>query len=155
MEIQLWWIGKTAFNYLDEGINMYVNRLKHYCRFSIQEFKGSKGIKNPMQIKIMEESEIKSKIQSNDFIIVLDERGTQMNSIQFSTYIEKHMTDGIGKLVFIIGGAYGFSDEFKQMAKSSISLSPMTMSHQLIRLVFVEQLYRAFTILKKIPYHNE
>lgn len=155
MEFQLWWTGKTAFSYLEEGIKDYQHRIEKYCRFSIHEFKGTKGIKSPEIIKEAEEREILKKIKTSDYLILLDEKGKTFNSQQFASHVQKLQTTPASKIIFVIGGAFGFSEEMKNKANLIISFSHFTFSHLLIRLIFVEQLYRAFTIIHNQPYHND
>ena len=156
MKIELWVIGKTDFDYLKQGIVLYEKRLKHYVPFEIVVLN---DVKNPPlsieALKMKEGELILSKIQKDDFLILLDENGTQWRSVDFANFIEKKQGDSVKRLVFQIGGAYGFSEAVYQRANLKMSLSKMTFSHQMIRLFFVEQLYRAFTIVKGEKYHNE
>ena len=156
MKIELWVIGKTDFDYLKQGIVLYEKRLKHYVPFEIVVLN---DVKNPPlsieALKMKEGELILSKIQKDDFLILLDENGTQWSSVDFANFMEKKQGDSMKRLVFQIGGAYGFSEAVYQRANLKMSLSKMTFSHQMIRLFFVEQLYRAFTILKGEKYHNE
>jgi 23S rRNA (pseudouridine1915-N3)-methyltransferase len=156
MKIELWVIGKTDFDYLKQGIVLYEKRLKHYVPYEMVVLN---DVKNPPlsieALKIKEGEVILSKIQKDDFLILLDENGVQWTSVDFSHFIEKKQVDSVKRLVFQIGGAYGFSEAVYQRANMKMSLSKMTFSHQMIRLFFVEQLYRAFTIVKGEKYHNE
>lgn len=156
MKIELWVIGKTAFKYLDEGISVYEKRLKHYTSFDLVVIP---DIKNPpLSIEALKTKEgelILNKLTKDDFFILLDENGKQNTSIDFSKFIEQQQMNATKRIVFQIGGAYGFSDAVYARANQKLSLSKMTFSHQMIRLFFVEQLYRAFTILKGEKYHNE
>lgn len=156
MKIELWVIGKTAFKYLDEGIAVYEKRLKHYTSFDLVVIP---DIKNPpLSIEALKTKEgelILNKLTKDDFFILLDENGKQNTSIDFSKFIEQQQMNATKRIVFQIGGAYGFSDAVYARANQKLSLSKMTFSHQMIRLFFVEQLYRAFTILKGEKYHNE
>jgi 23S rRNA (pseudouridine1915-N3)-methyltransferase len=156
MKIELWVIGKTAFKYLDEGIAIYEKRLKHYVHFDLVVLP---DIKNPPlsteALKIKEGELILNKLQKDDLLILLDENGKHLTSIDFSKFIENQQMNATKRLIFQIGGAYGFSDAVYARANQKMSLSKMTFSHQMIRLFFVEQLYRAFTILKGEKYHNE
>ncbi|NOT36058.1 MAG: 23S rRNA (pseudouridine(1915)-N(3))-methyltransferase RlmH [Saprospiraceae bacterium] len=155
MEFQLWWTGKTAFKYLEDGIHDYKSRVGKMCRFTIHEFKGTKSIKNPELIMEMEENDMYKKLQKNDYVILLDEKGKKFTSQNFATEISRLQTLSNPRVTFVIGGAYGFSEKFKKNANYLLSFSDFTMSHQLIRLVFMEQLYRAFTIINNKPYHND
>jgi 23S rRNA (pseudouridine1915-N3)-methyltransferase len=156
MKIEFWCVGKTAFGYLDEGIALYQKRLKHYTNFEsliINDVKNAKTLTQE-QIKTQEGLFITQKIQNDDFLVLLDERGKTFSSEQFATYIEKIQIQSPRRMVFLIGGAYGFSPAIYERANAQISLSAMTFSHQMVRLFFVEQLYRAFTILNNEPYHH-
>jgi 23S rRNA (pseudouridine1915-N3)-methyltransferase len=157
MKIQLIVIGKTDESYLQNGINLYLQRLKHYIPFEITVISGLKNAKSltPEQIMCKEAALLLKQIQNHDFVILLDERGRKFNSLEFSDFIEKKIQQNVKSLAFIVGGAYGFSKEIAEKANMKLSFSDMTFSHQMIRLFFVEQLYRAFTILRNEPYHNE
>jgi 23S rRNA (pseudouridine1915-N3)-methyltransferase len=157
MKIKLIVIGKTDESYLKEGIQIYENRLKHYISFDsivIPALKNTKGL-TVVQQKEKEAELILKNCTGKDYVILLDERGKQYNSIEFSGFLEKSMVNGITGISFIIGGPYGVSEAVSRRANSVISFSRMTFSHQMIRLFFVEQLYRAMTILKKESYHHE
>ncbi|WP_113664121.1 23S rRNA (pseudouridine(1915)-N(3))-methyltransferase RlmH [Pedobacter nanyangensis] len=157
MKISLIAIGKTEDKYLVEGIGKYLGRLKHYINFSftaIPDIKNSKNLSEAQQ-KSKEAELILKQLTNSDVVVLLDEKGKKYSSMQFSQYINKQMVGSVQNLVFIIGGPYGFDESIYQRSNSSISLSDMTFSHQMVRLFFVEQLYRAFTILKNEPYHHE
>lgn len=157
MKITLLTVGKTEDKYLKEGIDIYLKRLKHYIPFQIlelPELKNTKSLSREQQ-KIKEAELIFKNIQSTDHIILLDEKGKELTSKSFSVYLNKKMVGGQQHLVFIIGGPYGFGEEVYQRCNDKLSLSQMTFSHQMIRLFFTEQLYRAYTILKGEPYHHE
>lgn len=156
MTIKLLAIGKTDSKPLQQMIAEYENRLKHYIRFeldSIPDLKNTKNLSEAQQKK-KEGELILKKLNPTDIMILLDENGKQYSSIDFSEYLQKKMNSGIKQLVLVIGGPYGFSDSVNQMAQGKISLSKMTFSHQMVRLFVVEQLYRAFTILRNEPYHH-
>jgi len=156
MTIKLIAIGKTDNKQLLSLIADYQKRLGFYIKFSldiIPDIKNSKNLSEDLQ-KQKESELILKKINPTDTLVLLDEQGKQFNSIEFSNYLQKHMNSGIKQLVFVIGGPYGFSDEIYAKAKGKISLSKMTFSHQMIRLFFIEQLYRGFTILRNEPYHH-
>lgn len=157
MKIKLLAIGKTDDKNLQTLIETYQNRLKHYIRFDIEIIPDIKNAKNlsESQQKDKEGELILKKLTSTDTLILLDEKGTEFRSIEFSRYLQKKMNSGIKQLVFAIGGPYGFSSSVYKKSAGKISLSKMTFSHQMIRLFVVEQLYRAFTILKNEPYHHE
>ena len=157
MKIKLIAIGKTDDKNLQTLIDVYQNRLKHYVNFQLEIIPDIKNAKNLSQIqqKEKEGSLILNKLNATDELILLDEKGKELRSIEFSKYFQKKMLSGIKQLVFVIGGPYGFSDDVYKKAKGKISLSKMTFSHQMIRLFIIEQIYRAFTILKNEPYHHE
>ena len=157
MKISLFVIGKTDSAYLKEGIEEYCKRLKHYVPFDLITVPNLKQTKNlPVEVQKKKEGEIiLGKINKGATIILLDEKGKTMNSRDFSGFIEQRTITGTKELVFVIGGAFGFSDELYGIAAGKISLSKMTFSHQMVRLLFLEQLYRAFTIIKGEPYHND
>jgi 23S rRNA (pseudouridine1915-N3)-methyltransferase len=157
MKISLIAVGKTEDKYLIEGIEKYLNRLKHYIGFSlniIPELKNTKNLTEAQQ-KGKEAELILKQLNNSDVLVLLDEKGKKYTSVQFSQYINKQMIGSVQNLVFVIGGPYGFDESIYKRANSSVSLSEMTFSHQMVRLFFVEQLYRAFTILKNEPYHHE
>ena len=158
MKIRFLLLGKTNTSYLQEGIEMYVKRIQKYNRLEIQILSGLKKSKylSPQQIKEAEGEQFLQQFQTGDFIVLLDEKGKSYNSLQFAGELQTlFMQQSYKQLTFVCGGAYGFSDAVYKRANKKLSLSKMTFSHQLIRLVFLEQLYRAFTILKNEPYHNE
>jgi 23S rRNA (pseudouridine1915-N3)-methyltransferase len=157
MKAELWFIGKTAFSYLDEGMAIYEKRLGHYLTFAAQLIPDIKnaGSLNPEQVKQKEGEAVFSKLKKDDFLVLLDERGKHLTSVEFSVFMEQRMQMGSRRLVFLIGGAWGFSEELYQRADYQLSLSKMTFSHQMVRLFFLEQLYRAMTILRGENYHNE
>ena len=157
MKIELWTVGKTSFSYLNEGISIYEKRLKHYVSFNIQIIPDIKQRKNLTfeQIKLKEGQAILKKLQKDDYLILLDEKGKNLTSMQFSKTIDKLMQQSYKRVIFLIGGAYGFSEIIYNRSQRKISLSSMTFSHQMVRLFFIEQLYRAMTILKNEPYHHE
>jgi 23S rRNA (pseudouridine1915-N3)-methyltransferase len=157
MKIKLLAIGKTDDKNLQTLIETYQKRLKHYINFELEIIPDIKNVKNlsESQQKEKEGELILKKLTSTDALILLDEKGKEFRSINFSTYLQKKMNSGIKQLVFVIGGPYGFSDSIYKKSADKISLSKMTFSHQMIRLFVVEQIYRAFTILKNEPYHHE
>ena len=156
MKITLIAIGKTEEKYLIEGIEKYLNRLKHYINFNLLIIPDVKNTKNltEAQQKSKEAEAIHKQIGSSDVIVLMDEKGKKFSSVSFANLLNKQMIGRIHHLVFIIGGPYGFDETIYKRANSMMSLSDMTFSHQMVRLFFVEQLYRAFTILKKEPYHH-
>ena len=156
MTIKLVCIGKTDKKELETLIKIYSDRLQHYIKYEFEIIPDLKKTKNldENQQKTKEGELILSGLQNSDFVVLLDENGKQYNSESFSEYIQKRMNTGLKRLIFVIGGPYGFSDAVYSRANSKISLSKMTFSHQMVRLFFTEQLYRAFTILKNEPYHH-
>ncbi|MCF7561641.1 23S rRNA (pseudouridine(1915)-N(3))-methyltransferase RlmH [Sabulilitoribacter multivorans] len=156
MTIKLLAIGKTDDKRLTSLIDDYIKRLNFYINFSLEiipDLKNTKHLSEAQQ-KQKEGELILNKLNNTDVLVLLDENGKQLDSIGFSAYLQKHMNSGIKQLVFVIGGPYGFSDEVYKKANGKLSLSKMTFSHQMIRLFFIEQLYRGFTILKNEPYHH-
>lgn len=156
MKIQLLLIGKTGFPFVKEGMDEYSKRIKRYTEFNVQTIPDLKGTKSWSidQLKEEEGKRILKSINTRDFVILLDERGEDPDSFEFARFMEKQMLASVKSIVFVIGGAYGFSDEVYSRGNSLLSLSRMTFSHQVIRMVFMEQLYRAFTILRGEPYHH-
>lgn len=157
MKIALIVIGKTDAGYFVEAINEYKNRLVHYIPFEMVVIPDIKNAKNlsESQLKEKEGELILKTLQAGDYLVLLDEKGKEFTSMQFSAYIEKKMHTVPKRLVFVVGGPYGFSEAVYKAAGEKISLSKMTFSHQMIRLIFVEQIYRAMTILNNEPYHHE
>lgn len=157
MKIELWYIGKTAFPFIKEGIDEFSKRIGRYNSFSercIPDVKSGKKVP-PAKIKKAEADKILNQLKSDDLLVLLDEKGKTYRSIQFANQLSKWMMLSKKRIIFLIGGAWGFDQEVYDRADYKLSLSEMTFSHQLIRLIFVEQLYRAFTILKNEKYHNE
>ena len=157
MNILLLAVGKTDDHALSQLIEVYESRLKHYVNFEfeiIPDLKKTKSLSTDQQ-KEKEGALILSRINTSDFVILLDERGREFSSKKFATYIQKRMNTGLKRLVFVIGGPYGFSQDVYTQSHSKLALSQMTFSHQMVRLFFIEQLYRAFTILRNEPYHHQ
>lgn len=157
MKIKLIVIGKTDKRYLQDGLTIFNKRVIHYIPYEFQvlpDIKNSKNLSESLQ-KEKEGELLLTQLNPGDELILLDERGSEFSSPEFARFLEKKMLGGTKTLVFVIGGPYGFSQKIYDAAKSKISLSKMTFSHQLIRLIFAEQLYRALTILKGEPYHHE
>lgn len=157
MKISLFVVGKTNHNYLSPGIDDYTRRISFYCPFNIQYIADAKNTKNlsQEQQKTAEGQNILAAIDKSDYVVLLDEHGKEFKSLEFSAYIAKKMQTVPRRLIFIVGGPYGFSEAVYLRANEKISLSKMTFPHDLIRLVFTEQLYRAFTIMHNEPYHHE
>lgn len=157
MKIKLLAIGKTDDKNLNTLIENYQNRLKHYIKFELHLIPDIKNVKNlsEKQQKEKEGELILKQLQPTDQLVLLDEKGKEYRSIEFSQLLQKKMNSGIKQLVFVIGGPYGFSQDVYKKTQGKISFSKMTFSHQMIRLFMVEQLYRGFTILKNESYHHE
>jgi len=155
MNIKLVVIGETNNKNLKVLTDQYIDKLKHYIKFDLIIIKDHKK-KLPESIQIKKEGEkILSILKINEFIILLDENGEHKSSVAFSKFIQKKLNSGIKTITFIIGGPYGFSSEIKSISNYELSLSKMTFSHEMIRMFFTEQLYRAFSILKNEPYHHQ
>lgn len=157
MKILIIAVGKTVSGYLQAGENEYSNRLKHYADFEytiIPSLKNSKSL-NEEQQKSEEGKLILGKIVAGDFCVLLDENGQLNSSEQFAKFIDSKAQTSVKRLVFVIGGPYGFSKPVYDRSDYKLSLSPMTFSHQMVRMIFLEQLYRALTILKNEPYHHK
>lgn len=157
MKAELWVIGNTSFPYLKEGTTIYEKRLKHYLPFEYSVIPDVKNAKNRSkeQLKTKEGELILKKLDKGDWLILLDEGGKEFSSVKFAKYMENLLQLSHKRLIFVIGGAYGFSSEVYQRSNAKISLSKMTFSHQMVRLFVLEQLYRAMTILRNQPYHHE
>jgi len=157
MNIKLIVVSKTDVPYLQTGIDEYVGRLKHYCDFELVTIPALKnmGKASPEEVKEREGQLILKQVEKSDMVVLLDEHGKEYGSVEFSEYLQKQMNAGIRTLSFVVGGAFGFSPAVYAAAQHKISLSKMTFNHQMVRLFFVEQLYRAFTILRHEKYHNE
>lgn len=157
MTIKLLAIGKTDSKALQSLIAEYEKRLQHYIKFEFEVIPDIKKHKNISETEIKEkEGElILSKLKPTDELVLLDENGKSLNSVAFSQYLQKKMNSGLKQLVFVIGGAYGFSESVYKISNEKLSLSKMTFSHQMVRLFMIEQLYRGFTILRNEPYHHQ
>ena len=156
MKILLLVIGKTDEDYLITGIKKYVGRLGHYVSFEMKEIPDIRNRKtlSEDQQKKAESFLLLQQLQPGDHVVLLDENGHSFTSVAFAENLEKLMASGAKRIVFVIGGPYGFAQEVYDKANAKMALSAMTFSHQMVRLIFVEQLYRAFTILKGEPYHH-
>lgn len=157
MKILFLMIGKTVDKRLTTLIDEYAERVKHYMPFDMEvipELKNTKALSAEQQ-KEKEGELLQKQLRDGDYIVLLDEGGKELRSIEFAVYLEKKQSQVAKRLVFVVGGPYGFSPTLYKLAKEKISLSKMTFSHQMIRLFFVEQLYRAMTILRGEPYHHE
>lgn len=156
MRLCLLLLGKTTDSFVKEGILSYQKRIEHYVPFEIKVLSDIKNTRNmPMAEQMKKEGELLlNSFKEDDEIILLDEKGKERNSIDFAKYLNEKMLYSNKRMVFVVGGPYGFSKEVYQKAHGKISLSAMTFSHQLVRVVFLEQLYRAMTIIKGEPYHH-
>ena len=157
MNIELIVVGKTDMKEVEALVSMYTKRLNHYIKFAITTLADVRNTKNlsAAEQKRLEGEAILRLVTDSDHLMLLDEHGLELRSIEFADLLQKRMSAGTKRLVFVIGGPYGFSDAVYQRANSKLSLSRMTFSHQIVRAIFTEQLYRAFTILKNEPYHHE
>ncbi|CDN33048.1 LSU m3Psi1915 methyltransferase RlmH [Mucinivorans hirudinis] len=156
MVIELIVVGKTTARYLEEGIDEYLARLKHYTKFTytvIPELKNAKSLREN-QIKEAEGELILAKIATSDRLVLLDDKGMKPTSEKMAEWLQEAMNRATRKMVFAVGGAYGFSERVYDRADEKLSLSPLTFSHQMVRLIFLEQVYRSFTILSNEPYHH-
>ena len=157
MNCELIVVGKTDMKEVEALVAMYVKRLNHYVRFAITtiaDIRNTKKLSEAEQ-KRLEGEAILRLLNESDHVTLLDEHGAELRSIEFAELVQRRMSSGVKRLVFVIGGPYGFSEALYQRANSKLSLSKMTFSHQIVRAIFAEQLYRAFTILKNEPYHHE
>lgn len=157
MNIELIVVGKTDMREVEALVTMYSQRLNHYVRFAITTIADVRNTKklSEAEQKRLEGEAILKLISDSDHLTLLDEHGAEYRSIEFANILQRRMLSGTKRLVFVIGGPYGFTDAVYQRANSKISLSKMTFSHQIVRAIFTEQLYRAFTILRNEPYHHE
>lgn len=156
MNVKLLVVSKTDVPFVQEGIDVYLKRLKHYVNFEIDvvpALKDSKGL-SPDEVKQREGVLLLKRMEHCDRVVLLDEHGTEHTSVEFAQYLQKQMNGGVRNLTFVVGGAFGFSPAVYQAAYDKMSMSRMTFNHQMVRMFFVEQLYRAFTIMKGEPYHN-
>ncbi len=156
MQVILLLNGKTDQSFVSEGFEMYETRIKRYVKFSTTVIPALKNTKNiPIDLqKKMEAEAMFSHLNPSDYVVLLDEKGSRYTSEKFADFLQKQMSSGIKRLVFIVGGPYGFSETMVQRANAKLALSEMTFSHQIVRVIFAEQLYRGFAILNHEPYHN-
>lgn len=157
MQIELIVVGKTDSKEVAALVEMYLKRVNHYCRFAIttlQDIRNTKNLSAAQQNR-SEGERILALLNESDYVVLLDERGEELRSMEFAQWMRKRMASGLKRLVFVIGGPYGFSEEVYARANAKLSLSKMTFSHQIVRAIFAEQIYRAFTILNNEPYHHE
>ncbi len=154
MKVEFWYIGKTNEKYLIQGMSIFEKRLSHYCKFKSICLKDVKPGQNSNETKLREFDLINSKLTTSDYLILLDEIGEMHSSEKFSKVIEKLQLNASKRVIFLVAGAFGAHELLQKRANKLLSLSKMTFSHQMIRLFFLEQLYRAFTIIRNEKYHN-
>lgn len=157
MNIDLVVVGKTDSREVDALVEMYAKRINFYAKFSIvylPDIKNTRKLSQSQQ-RTAEGEAILRQVGDGDYLLLLDEHGDELRSIEFAAWMQKRMAGGLRRLVFVIGGPYGFSDAVYSRADGKLSLSRMTFSHQIVRAIFTEQLYRAFTIIRNEPYHHE
>ncbi|HEX5003421.1 MAG TPA: 23S rRNA (pseudouridine(1915)-N(3))-methyltransferase RlmH [Bacteroidia bacterium] len=156
MKIKLIVIGKTSEPYLREGIEVYLRRLIRYCDFELEVLPDvrNKAVLPVEKLKTAEAQLVLKKLEGTDYVVLLDDKGKQFKSEGLAEFVTKRLASGRGRLVFVVGGAFGFDNGLYERADIKLSLSMMTFSHQMVRLIFLEQLYRAFTIIKNEPYHH-
>lgn len=156
MKVLFWAIGKTNEKYLETGIDIYTKRLAHYLPFEMEILPDIRRAKylSEEQLKEKEGAYLLGRLKNDDLLILLDEKGEMFTSVGFASYLDRRLQSPYRRLIFQVGGAFGFSDAVYQRANARLALSKMTFSHQMVRLFFLEQLYRAMTILKNEPYHN-
>ncbi|MBE6203526.1 MAG: 23S rRNA (pseudouridine(1915)-N(3))-methyltransferase RlmH [Rikenellaceae bacterium] len=157
MNIELIVVGKTDMKEVEALVAMYTKRLSHYVKFAITTIADVRNTKklSEAEQKRLEGEQILRLIAESDSVVLLDEHGAELRSVEFAELLQRRMSAGTKRLIFVIGGPYGFSEAVYQRANSKLSLSKMTFSHQIVRAIFTEQLYRAFTILRNEPYHHE
>ncbi|MCS7036863.1 MAG: 23S rRNA (pseudouridine(1915)-N(3))-methyltransferase RlmH [Saprospiraceae bacterium] len=156
MKVEVWAIGKTTEAYLQTGLSLYEKRLSHYLPFTWQTLPAHKGKNNdPQNLKQQEGQTVLEKLRPDDYLVLLDERGQQLTSLELAQWLQQRLQAPARRLIFLIGGAYGFSPDLYARANAQLALSRLTFSHQMARLFLMEQLYRAMTILRNEPYHNE
>lgn len=157
MNIELIVVGKTDCKEVEALVEMYAKRINRYCKFSTITIADIRNTRNmaPSRQKQLEGEAILRLVGEGDYLTLMDERGAQYSSMEYADWLQKRMLSGVKRLLLVIGGPYGFSDEVYKRANGKVSLSRMTFSHQIVRAIFAEQLYRAFTILHNEPYHHE
>lgn len=157
MVIELIVIGKTDSKEVASLVEIYARRVNFYCKFAVTSLPDIRNTKNlsVKQQRTAEGEAILRQLSDGDYVVLLDERGDEMQSVEFACWLQKRMNSGVKRLVLVIGGPYGFSEEVYKRSDARLSLSRMTFSHQIVRAIFAEQIYRAFTILNNEPYHHE
>ena len=156
MKIEFWHIGKTTEPYVKEGMAFYEKNIKHYCTFKTHVIPSAagRGIKNKSDYQQYEGQKVLKSLDPADTLVVLDEAGEAMTSVNFAQWLQQRIDRSPRRIIFLIGGAYGFSKEIYHRSQYKLSLSPMTFPHQLVRILFLEQLYRAYTIIHRKSYHH-
>jgi 23S rRNA (pseudouridine1915-N3)-methyltransferase len=155
LKVKVLFVNKTVGSWVKEGLSEYKSRLKRYLSVDFIELEISASVKRKMQEILDDEStKILSHVKSNDHLVLLDENGANLSSEDFAKWLNKKFVSIQGDLIFVVGGAYGFHSNLKERANEQLSLSSMTFTHQMVRVIFAEQLYRAMTILKNEPYHH-
>lgn len=157
MQIELIVIGKTDSKEIEALVALYARRVNRYCKFDVTVLPDVRNTKS-LTVKLQRTAEgeaLLRQFSESDFVALLDERGQEMRSVEFALWLQKRLNSSVKRLVIVIGGPYGFSDEVYARADAKLSLSRMTFSHQIVRAIFAEQIYRAFTILRNEPYHHE
>lgn len=147
--------GKTSEKYIRTGNEIYLKRLNHYLKTEIIELPEPKGVKKAEDQLDLETDRVLKSLRADDYLVLLDEKGLEQSSRDFADWMQKRMNSGLKRIVFVVGGAYGFSDAMYARCDAKLSLSKMTFSHQMIRPFLLEQIYRAMTILRNEPYHND
>ena len=157
MNIELLVVGKTDSKEVEALVELYVRRVNRYCRFAVTALPDVRNTKSMTvrQQRTAEGEAILRQLSDGDYVVLLDERGDEMRSVEFAYWLQKRMNSGVKRLVLVIGGPYGFSEEVYKRSDARLSLSRMTFSHQIVRAIFAEQIYRAFAILNHEPYHHE
>lgn len=157
MQVEFWTIGKSEKGFIEDGIKTFVQKIKYFQKVNVLEIKAGPDGKQEAEVyKKIEKEAILSRLNKEDYLVVLDEKGQLFSSVKFAAWLENYAVHYSSKrLIFLVGGAYGFHEDIYNRAQFKISLSPMTFSHQLIRIIFLEQLFRAYTIINNHPYHNE
>ncbi len=153
MKVEFWMTGKTSHAYLNDPISQFSKRIKTFIPFEVKELRVSRQ-KTESQIKTAEEEQVLKLLQASDYLILLDEKGVEYSSTAFAQYIQKLLNQSPHKIVFLTGGAYGFTDAVYERAQGKLALSQLTFTHEMVRIIFLEQLYRAFSILKGEKYHH-
>jgi len=155
MKVDFLFVGSTKTDYVESALNLYLKRLQRFCKTKVYCTPNLKGVKKSEDQREQEGNQILKYIAPTDTVILLDEKGKSMSSIKLASYIENHKNQGTQKVIFVICGAFGAHASIKSRANLTLSLSTFTFSHQLARVILAEQVYRAFTIINKHPYHNE